>query len=86
MNDNIFKDIGLNIVFHRKLRGVNQVECARRANISVAKLSRVERGVSVEDMPLKIYLQIAEALQVDICTLLKKTSVEMKMVRVKKVE
>lgn len=86
MNDNVFKDIGLNIVFHRKLRGINQAECARRANIGVAKLSRIERGLSVEDIPLKIYLQIAEALQVELCHLLKSTAVDVKMVRVNKAE
>lgn len=82
MNDNVFKDIGLNIVFHRKLRGINQAEC----NIGVAKLSRIERGLSVEDIPLKIYLQIAEALQVELCHLLKSTAVDVKMVRVNKAE
>lgn len=84
MNENIFKDIGLNIVFHRKLCGVNQVECAKRANISVAKLSKIERGISVEDVPLATYLRIAEALQVELYDLLKKTTVEIKVVRVKK--
>lgn len=86
MNENVFKDIGLNIVFHRKLRGINQVDCDRKANISIARLSRIERGIAVEDTPLKIYLRIADALQVDICDLLKKTSVEMKIVRVQKSE
>lgn len=84
MNDNVFKDIGMNIVFHRKLRGLNQVDCARRANISVAKLSKIERGVSVEDVPLATYLRIAEALQVELFDLLKKTAVEIKVMRVKK--
>ena len=74
----------MNIVFHRKLRGLNQVDCARRANISVAKLSKIERGVSVEDVPLATYLRIAEALQVELFDLLKKTAVEIKVMRVKK--
>ncbi len=84
MIDNILKDIGMNIVLHRKLRGVNQVECARKANIGVAKLSKIERGISVEDVPLVTYLRIAEALQVEICDLLKKTTCDIKVVRVKK--
>lgn len=83
MNENVFKDIGMNIVLHRKLKGVNQVECARKANIGVAKLSKIERGISVEDVPLKTYLQIADALQVELCDLLKKTVCEIKAVRVK---
>lgn len=83
MNENVFKDIGMNIVLHRKLRGVNHVDCVRKANIGVAKLSKIERGISVEDVSLKTYLQIADALQVELGDLLKKTVCEIKAVCVK---
>ena len=50
----------------------------------MAKLSKIERGISVEDVPLATYLRIAEALQVELYDLLKKTAVEIKVVRVEK--
>lgn len=57
----IYKSIGLNIVAHRKLLGMSQVECARRANIGIARMSKIERGLS-PDEPISSYVKIATAL------------------------
>ena len=76
MNENVYKDIGANIVFHRRLRGLTQVVLARNVNIGVGKLSRIERGIEVADIPLSVYLRIAESMSVPIIELLKTTDVK----------
>ncbi|MBQ8417434.1 MAG: helix-turn-helix transcriptional regulator [Phascolarctobacterium sp.] len=76
MNENVYKDIGANIVFHRRLRGLTQVVLARNVNIGVGKLSRIERGIDVADIPLSVYLRIAESMSVPIIELLKTTDVK----------
>lgn len=76
MNENVYKDIGANIVFHRRLRGLTQVVLARNVNIGVGKLSRIERGIDVAEIPLSVYLRIAESMSVPIIELLKTTDVK----------
>lgn len=76
MNENVYKAIGMNIILHRRLRGMTQMVLARSVNIGVGKLSRIERGIDVEDMPLSVYLRIAEGLNVSIVELLKTTDVK----------
>ena len=73
MNEVIFKDIGMNIVFHRKIMGITQITLAKNANIGVAKLSKIERGIDVTEVPLSIYLRIAESLNITLVDLLKTT-------------
>lgn len=80
MNETVFKDIGLNIVFHRKLRGMNQVLCARQTGISIANMSKIERGLAVENVPLATYIKIAEVLNVSLMDLLKPTEVRVKSI------
>ena len=76
MNENIYKDIGANIIFHRKLRGLTQVVLAQRLNIGVAKLSKIERGIDVLEQPLSVYLRIAEQMNISIVELFKTTDVK----------
>ncbi|MBQ7883989.1 MAG: helix-turn-helix transcriptional regulator [Phascolarctobacterium sp.] len=84
MNEAIFKDIGMNIVFHRKLRGITQVILAKRVNIGIAKLSKIERGLDVENVPLSIYLKIAESLNISVIELIKSTDVRVKTICINK--
>jgi transcriptional regulator with XRE-family HTH domain len=84
MNEAIFKDIGKNIVFHRKLNGMNQIDLAKRLNMGVAKLSRIERGIDVINVPLSVYIRIAESLNVFVTDLLKSTDVRVKNICVRK--
>ena len=84
MNEAIFKDIGKNVVFHRKLNGMNQIDLAKRLNMGVAKLSRIERGIDVIDVPLSVYISIAESLNVFVTDLLKSTDVRVKNICVRK--
>ena len=85
MNENILKDIGLNIVLHRKLRGINQADFARTCNLSVRNLSKIERGMDVNEVPLVVYLRIAEKLNVSLADLLKTTDVRVRNICVKKI-
>jgi transcriptional regulator with XRE-family HTH domain len=84
MNEAIFKDIGKNIVFHRKLNGMNQIDLAKRLNMGGAKLSRIERGIDVINVPLSVYIRIAESLNVFVTDLLKSTDVRVKNICVRK--
>ena len=84
MNEAIFKDIGTNIVFHRKLQGINQVDLARKAELGIAKLSKIERGIDVINVPLSIYIRIAESLNISLVDLLKTTDVRVRSICVKK--
>lgn len=84
MNEAIFKDIGMNIAFHRKLRGITQVILAKRVNIGIAKLSKIERGLDVENVPLSIYLKIAEGLNISVVELIKSTDVRVKTICINK--
>ena len=84
MNENVFKDIGANIVFHRRLRGMTQVVLARNVNIGVGKLSKIERGIDVLEQPLSVYLHIAEQMNISIVELFKTTDVKAVKICVRK--
>lgn len=84
MNEVIFKDIGMNIVFHRKIMGITQITLAKNANIGVAKLSKIERGIDVTEVPLSIYLRIAESLNITLVDLLKTTDMRVRKLCVNK--
>ncbi len=84
MNENVFKDIGTNIIFHRRMRGLTQMALAQRLNIGVAKLSKIERGIDVLEQPLAIYLRIAEQMNISIVELFKTTDVKAVKICVRK--
>ena len=84
MNENIYKDIGANIIFQRRLCGMTQVALAQRLNIGVAKLSKIERGIDVLEQPLSVYLRIAEQMNISIVELFKTTDVKAVKICVRK--
>ena len=84
MNENIFKYIGTNIIFHRRMRGLTQMALAQRLNIGVAKLSKIERGIDVLEQPLSIYLRIAELMNISVVELFKTTDVKAVKICVRK--
>ena len=84
MNENVFKDIGANIIFHRRMHGLTQMMLAQRLNIGVAKLSKIERGIDVLEQPLSIYLRIAEQMNISIVELFKTTDVKAVKICVRK--
>ena len=84
MNENIYKYIGTNIIFHRRMRGLTQMALAQRLNIGVAKLSKIERGIDVLEQPLSVYLRIAEQMNISIVELFKTTDVKAVKICVRK--
>jgi len=84
MNENVFKYIGTNIIFHRRMRGLTQMALAQRLNIGVAKLSKIERGIDVLEQPLSVYLRIAEQMNISIVELFKTTDVKAVKICVRK--
>ena len=84
MNENVYKDIGANIIFHRRMRGLTQMMLAQRLNIGVAKLSKIERGIDVLEQPLSVYLRIAEQMNISIVELFKTTDVKAVKICVRK--
>ncbi|MBQ7883899.1 MAG: helix-turn-helix transcriptional regulator [Phascolarctobacterium sp.] len=84
MNENVYKYIGTNIIFHRRMRGLTQMALAQRLNIGVAKLSKIERGIDVLEQPLSVYLRIAEQMNISIVELFKTTDVKAVKICVRK--
>ena len=84
MNEKVYKYIGTNIIFHRRLYGMTQAVLAQHLNIGVAKLSKIERGVDVLEQPLSVYLRIAEQLNISIVELFKTTDVKAVKICVRK--
>ena len=72
-----YMSIGINIVAHRKLLGISQAECAKKSNIGIAKLSKIERGL-LPNEPISSYVKIATALGIQIGDIFKQTSVIIK--------
>ena len=58
-----YRNLGLNIAFYRKLRGLSQEKLAEQVNISRTHMSRIETGTSAPSLD-KIF-SIADALGVE---------------------
>ncbi len=61
-----YKMIGLNIAFHRKLKGMTQLQLAEAANISRTHISNIEAPNVPTAVSLEILLNIADALGVSV--------------------
>lgn len=66
-----YKKLGIKIAYYRKLKGLTQVELASKVGISASHLSKIERGVA-QGVPMSIYWNIADKLEVDFIELLRK--------------
>lgn len=67
------KIIGVNILYHRRIKHWTQEELARRAGISKSYLSQIERGTFEKDdgcASLSTLYRIADALNVPVERLL----------------
>ncbi len=60
-----FRQIGAKIAYYRTLRGLQQDELARLANISKSVLSRIERGKYNNNVPVSVLLVIGEILRIE---------------------
>ena len=69
-HDNQFKQLGLNITYYRKMKGLTQEQLAAAAGISRTHLSNIEAPNSPTSMSLDLLYTIAEELGVEPAKLL----------------
>ena len=67
--DFIYRLIGAKIAYYRTLRQMTQAELAKRANLSKGSIGRIERGRYNKGVPIWTLLDIAEALRIDLSSL-----------------
>lgn len=65
----IFRQIGAKIAYYRTLRQMTQAELAKRANLSKGSIGRIERGRYNKGVPISTLLDIAEALRIELSSL-----------------
>ena len=58
--------LGLTIDYHRKLRGMTQINLAERANISRTHISNIEAPNGTTSVSLETLFDIAEALEIPV--------------------
>lgn len=66
-----YKMIGLNIAYYRKLNGMSQLKLAEAVNISRTHMSNIEAPNMPTSVSLDTLMDIADALNIPVCTLLK---------------
>ena len=60
-----YKQIGLNIAFYRKLKGLTQLQLAEKIGISRTHMSNIEAPLMAKTMSLEVLLNIADALEIE---------------------
>ena len=75
----LFKLIGAKIAYYRTLRDMSQKELAKRANLSVSSLSKIERGRYNDNVSVSLLFDIADGLQIDITMLVTFSDLEKNM-------
>ena len=66
-----YKQIGAKIVYYRMLKSMTQEQLAEKAGISASYLSKIEHGKYAKSLPFTTLLLIAQALDVDVCEIIK---------------
>ncbi len=64
-----YRQIGAKIVYFRRMKRYTQEELAFKASISASYLSRIERGIYKNGIPVSTLLRIADALGVNVSQL-----------------
>lgn len=65
----LYLQLGLNIAYYRKLRGMNQENLAEKVGISRTHISNIEAPRMEKSLSLDVLLDIADALQVSVSKL-----------------
>lgn len=65
VNTEKYTQLGLNIAYYRKLRGMTQEQLAEKVGVSRSHLSAIEAPNVVKAFSIELLFEIAEALQVD---------------------
>ena len=60
-----YKQIGLNIAFYRKLKGLTQLQLAEQIGISRTHMSNIEAPLMEKTMSIEVLLHIADALEIE---------------------
>lgn len=66
-----YKQIGAKIVYYRMIKSMSQEQLAEKIGISASYLSKIEHGTYYKNLPFTTLMLIAQALEVDICELIK---------------
>lgn len=75
----IFRQVGAKMAYYRTLRGLIQIQLAKRIGISTDTLGRIERGKYNNNISLSMLLDIAEGLSIDVVLLLSFTDQDKQM-------
>lgn len=67
---NRFKQVGLNITYYRKLKGLKQEQLAEKIGVSRTHLSNIEAPNAPTSVSLKLLFAIADALDIEPCKLI----------------
>ncbi len=65
-----YKQIGLNIAYHRKLKGLTQLQLAEAVGISRTHMSNIEATNMPTSISLETLFEIANVLNIPVSTLL----------------
>ncbi|MSA02215.1 helix-turn-helix domain-containing protein [Lactonifactor sp. BIOML-A3] len=69
MYNDKYKELGLTIAYHRKLRGYNQEQLAKQIGISRTHLSNIEAAGTRVGISVDVIFRIAEALNIKVSKL-----------------
>lgn len=69
-----YKQIGAQIVYYRKIKGITQEKMAVEVGISPQSLSRIENGSYPKSVSLSTLMRIADYLEVPISKLMENVS------------
>jgi len=64
-HDERFKQLGLNIAFYRKLKGLTQLQLAEMIGISRTHMSNIEAPQMATTVSMEVLFDIANALEVE---------------------
>ncbi len=63
---NLYVQLGLNIAYYRKLRGLNQESLAEMVGVSRTHISNIEAPKVDKSLSLDVLFDIADALQIPV--------------------
>ncbi len=66
MYDNRLRELGLNIAYYRKMRGITQIQLAQMVDISRTHISNIEAPKIKKSVSIEIIFRIADALMVPV--------------------
>ncbi len=65
----LFRQIGRKVAYYRQLRNLTQEALAKKVNVSISTLGKIERGKYNNNLSLSILKSIADGLNIDLSML-----------------